>query len=136
MADKSLFIEIVTPQKVIFSGWGESVTVPGSKSPFQVLFNHAPIVSSLDTGLVKIVSGSNILWYAISTGFIEVHKNKVSILVETAEEAHEINIAVVQNELQHYQNELKATNTPEDKDLLEQKILLAKARLKATEKIK
>ena len=56
MADNKLLqVEIVTPQRVIFSGTAQSVTVPGSKSPFQVLFNHAPIVSSLDCGLTKLI---------------------------------------------------------------------------------
>jgi F-type H+-transporting ATPase subunit epsilon len=85
MAEKLLEIEIVTPQAKIYSGKAESVSLPGSKSPFQVLYNHAPIVSSLEVGLIKILddNGKN-LWFACSTGFTEISKNKVSILVENA----------------------------------------------------
>ncbi len=91
MADKLLDIEIVTPQAKIYSGRAESVSLPGSKSPFQVLFNHAPIVSSLDVGLIKIQEeNGNDLWYACSTGFTEISNNKVSVLVENAVPGSEV----------------------------------------------
>ncbi len=91
MTDKLLEIEIVTPLAKIYSGKAESVSLPGSKSPFQVLYNHAPIVSSLDVGLIKIqeVSGKDI-WYACSTGFTEISSNKVSVLVENAMAGNEV----------------------------------------------
>lgn len=86
MTDKLLNVDIVTPQKTIYSGKATSVSVPGRKSPFQVLFNHAPIVSTLDTGKVKIVTEENKeLFYSTSGGFVEVRSNNISILVETAE---------------------------------------------------
>lgn len=85
MTDKSLYLEIITPKEVIFKGDVQSVTVPGSKSPFQILFNHAPIVSSLDQGQIKIAEPSNKeLVYTTGTGFIELQNNRISILVEDA----------------------------------------------------
>jgi F-type H+-transporting ATPase subunit epsilon len=86
--EKLLNVEIVTPEKVLFSGKAVSVSVPGSKSPFQVLYNHAPIVTSLDLGIIKIIDESNHkLFFASSPGFTEVRQNKVSILVENAQDA-------------------------------------------------
>ncbi len=91
MADKLLDIEIVTPLAKIFSGNAESISLPGSKSPFQVLFNHAPIVSSLEVGLIHIQEGNGkSIWYACSTGFTEISNNKVSILVENAKSGTEV----------------------------------------------
>jgi len=86
--DKLLDIEIVTPEKTIFAGKGQSITLPGTKAPFQVLFNHAPIVSSLEQGKIKIVDedGKTILYFT-SDGFTEVSKNVVSVVVETAVES-------------------------------------------------
>lgn len=79
-------MEIVTPKKIIFKGNVVSVTVPGSKSPFQILFNHAPIVSSLDEGQIKFVNENNSeVKYNTGTGFVELTNNRVSILVEDAE---------------------------------------------------
>lgn len=85
MTDKKLYLEIITPKEVIFKGDVQSVTVPGSKSPFQILFNHAPIVSSLDEGQIKISeSNSKELVYTTGTGFVELQNNRISILVEDA----------------------------------------------------
>lgn len=80
-----LQVDIVTPAKVIYSGLAESVTVPGSKSPFQILNNHAPIVSSLENGKVKVVTDTHEeLVFQTSSGFVELQKNKLSVLVESA----------------------------------------------------
>lgn len=85
MAEKKLYVEIITPKEVIYKGDAQSVTVPGSKSPFQILFNHAPIVSSLDKGQIKIAGTDNKeTIYATGTGFVELQNNRVSILVEDA----------------------------------------------------
>lgn len=87
MADKLIKIDLITPQKVIYSGDAVSVSVPGSKSPFQILFNHAPIVSALDNGKIKIVDSNNKEHsYKTGTGFAELQNNILSILVEEAEE--------------------------------------------------
>lgn len=85
MSDKSLYLEIITPKEVIYKGDVQSVTVPGTKSPFQILFNHAPIVSSLDEGQLKIAGTDNKeITYATGTGFVELQNNRISILVEDA----------------------------------------------------
>lgn len=85
MTDKILYLEIITPKEVIFKGDVQAVTVPGSKSPFQILFNHAPIVSSLDEGQIKIADANNKeLVYTTGTGFVELQNNRISILVEDA----------------------------------------------------
>jgi len=84
--DKLMNVDIVTPQKTIFSGQAVSVSVPGGQSPFQILYNHAPIVSTLEKGVVKIVDAANkTTLFTTTDGFIEVRKNNISILVETAE---------------------------------------------------
>ncbi|PKL84514.1 MAG: ATP synthase F1 subunit epsilon [Ignavibacteriae bacterium HGW-Ignavibacteriae-1] len=110
MADNFLNIEIITPLKTVFSGLAKSVNVPGSKSPFTVLINHAPIVSSLDIGIIKIMTDENMeLIYATDTGFIEVHDNKVSIVVESADESNEINSDKVIKTIEKLQTDLELT---------------------------
>ncbi len=91
--DKLLTIEIVTPQQVEYSGRAESILVPGTEGPFQVLFNHAPIISSLEVGVIKIVDdlGDEKI-FATGGGFVEVSHNKVSVIVESIEEAGNINV--------------------------------------------
>lgn len=91
-SEQLLTVEIVTPRRVVFSGHAAAVTLPGVKGGFQVLINHAPIVSSLDIGEIKITAqdGSE-MHYATDGGFAEVLRNTISVIVETAEEASEIN---------------------------------------------
>ena len=82
----NLNVEIITPAEVIFSGEAVSISLPGSKAPFQVLTGHAPIVSSLDKGNIKVDTGKGEKLFQSSTGFAEVNNNKVSVLVESAQE--------------------------------------------------
>ncbi len=77
-------IEIVTPDKKIFEGDIKSVRVPGRKGSFQVLKDHAPIVSTLENGSVIIVSeeGTETI-FRISGGLIEVKANKIILLADS-----------------------------------------------------
>ena len=73
-------LDILTPDRTLFSGEVDSVTVPGSKGEFQILKNHAALVSSLERGNVKISIGDNEQLFEINGGVIEVLKNKVIVL--------------------------------------------------------
>lgn len=84
MADE-LMLEIVTPEKMAFSGNIEEVTVPGSEGEFGVLRGHASLLSSVDVGELNFTKEGKKTYYAISTGYAEVTSGKVTILVETAE---------------------------------------------------
>jgi F-type H+-transporting ATPase subunit epsilon len=77
-------IEIITPDKKIFDGEIKSVRVPGKKGSFQVLKDHAPIISTLEKGLVRIVDLENTeIIYEISGGVIEVKANKIILLADS-----------------------------------------------------
>lgn len=78
---------VLTPEKEIYSGEINSVKVPGANGQFEVLNGHAPIVSSLVTGPVRILSADgNKKIFNITKGFIEVLGNEVSLLVQGVEE--------------------------------------------------
>jgi F-type H+-transporting ATPase subunit epsilon len=97
MADKTYFLEIVTPQKVVFSGTVLSFSAPGVEGGFQVLTHHAPFLTMLSVGEVKIVQPDGTTsHYATSGGFVEVHDNKVLVLAETAELASSIDVTRAQ----------------------------------------
>lgn len=81
--DHTLSVSIVTPTTTAFEGTALAVSVPGTKSPFQVLYNHAPIISSLDIGILKIEDPNNaVTVFAAKEGFVEVLRNNVNIVVE------------------------------------------------------
>jgi F-type H+-transporting ATPase subunit epsilon len=90
---KELFVEVITPSKQAFSGQAKSVTIPGTAGSFQVLFNHAPILSSFELGVVKIVdTNSKTMVFATGGGTVEVLNNKVLLLAESFESPDEIDV--------------------------------------------
>lgn len=91
MADKVLNLEIVTPTKVIFKGDVISFSAPGVMGGFQILYNHAPMLSEIGVGVVKLQqpNGSE-TFYATSGGFVDVLNNRVIVLAETVESSDEI----------------------------------------------
>ncbi|MBI9054784.1 MAG: ATP synthase F1 subunit epsilon [Bacteroidales bacterium] len=78
-----MYLEIITPDKKVFSGTINLVQVPGSKGLFEVLEYHAPIISTLEKGRVKVVERGSETFFEISGGVIEVKDNKVIILAES-----------------------------------------------------
>jgi F-type H+-transporting ATPase subunit epsilon len=77
-------IEIITPDSKIYEGDIKSVRVPGRKGSFQVLKDHAPIISTLDNGVVIMVDFDNKeILYEISGGVIEVKANKIILLADS-----------------------------------------------------
>jgi len=77
-------IEIITPDKKVYEGDIKSVRVPGKKGSFQVLKDHAPIISTLERGSVIMVDqdGADTV-YEISGGVIEVKANKIILLADS-----------------------------------------------------
>ncbi|MEO5651133.1 MAG: ATP synthase F1 subunit epsilon [Ginsengibacter sp.] len=80
-----MILEILTPEKKIFSGEVYGVQFPGIDGMFEVLEKHAPIVSALKSGSLKVLNDKNTSTiYSIQSGFVEVLNNKVMVLVEGA----------------------------------------------------
>ena len=78
-------LEILTPEKKIFSGLVYGVQLPGIDGLFEVLEKHAPLVSALSKGNLKILKDkASFENYAIQGGFVEVLNNKATVLVEGA----------------------------------------------------
>lgn len=77
-----LKLRIVSPERVVFNGEVESLKVPGMLGEFEILNNHAPIISSLVSGNVTYTSKEDGNTLAVKGGFVEVKKNEVSLCVE------------------------------------------------------
>lgn len=92
MADKNITVEIVTPEREVFSEPADFVVVPGVLGYLGILPNHAPIVAGVDIGIIKVIAGNNEIKFAVSGGFMEVNQNKVVLLADSAEQGNEINI--------------------------------------------
>ena len=81
-----MILEILTPEKKVFSGDVFGVQLPGITGLFEVLAKHAPLVSALAAGKLKILKDKNnhLAFFDIQGGFVEVLNNQVTVLVEGA----------------------------------------------------
>jgi F-type H+-transporting ATPase subunit epsilon len=76
-------LEIITPESTLFSGEIELVRLPGIGGSFEILKNHAPLISTLAEGKIKVKNISGVVsWFDISGGVVEVLNNNVRVLVE------------------------------------------------------
>lgn len=83
-----MILEILTPEKKLFSGSVYGVQLPGIDGLFEILDKHAPMVSALVKGKMKILKDKNASsTLQIQSGFVEVLNNRVTVLVEGAQEA-------------------------------------------------
>lgn len=98
MLPDRIFLEIVTPNKLIFSGYVEEVYLPGANGYLGILPGHAPLISELQIGEISYrPKGRQKMEYvACSWGVAEVLPEKVSVLAEVAEKATEIDVARAQ----------------------------------------
>ncbi len=77
-----LSLKIISPEKIVFAGEVDSVLVPGEVGEFEILNNHAPIISTLVGGRVVYTVGSEKTTLQVLGGFVEVKKNEVNLCVE------------------------------------------------------
>lgn len=78
-----LTLKVISPEKVVFTGEVESVTVPGTLGAFEILVGHAPLISSLESGVVTYLpKDGEKAQLNIMGGFVEVQKNEISLCVE------------------------------------------------------
>jgi F-type H+-transporting ATPase subunit epsilon len=89
-------LEIVTPERLVFDETVDGVTLPGSEGELGVLPHHAPLVSTLGVGELRIREGANEEWFAIVGGFVQVLPDKVVVMAETADMASEIDLEKAQ----------------------------------------
>ena len=124
MADE-LMLEIVTPEKMTFSGKVEEVTIPGTEGEFGVLRGHEAFLSSVDIGELNFIKDSKKTHYSVNTGYAEVTANKVTILIETAERSDYID----KNRAQKAKDNAETRLAQIDKDNVEyEKVRTALAR--------
>ncbi|MDA7794506.1 ATP synthase F1 subunit epsilon [Flavobacteriales bacterium] len=78
-----MHLEIITPEKKVFEGEVTSIQLPGVTGKFEILNNHAPIISSLTKGKVRVIDTNNTTeHYEINGGVIEMQNNKVIVLAD------------------------------------------------------
>jgi F-type H+-transporting ATPase subunit epsilon len=125
MAEK-LKVELVTPYKKVLSEEVDEITATGALGEFGVLPGHAPFLTSLKIGELAYKKDGVLFHMALNWGYFEVENDTVTVLVETAERADEIDLERAKAALGRAELELK-TLTPEDKNFRIQEAALERA---------
>jgi F-type H+-transporting ATPase subunit epsilon len=132
---KLINLDIATPEKKVFSGKVREIIAPGIKGEFGVLPDHAPFSTVLSPGVVEIIyeDGKKEL-LAVSGGYIEVNRDKVILLVETAQKEDEMDIETVKRRKEEKEKLLKAKDRKDiDYDKIQIELLKEISKLKALE---
>jgi len=127
-------LEIITPEKIIYKDSVDSVTVPGTKGLFQVLKDHAPLMSTIEIGVITLKKNSENTYLTTAGGTIEVLNNNVMILADSVEVVGNIDIERAERAKTRAEENLKSKK--EDIDFLRAELALKRAinRIKAREK--
>src|SRR3989339_1393990 len=91
-AENKIKFKIVTPERTVFEDQIDQVTLPTADGEITVLPNHIPLISILVPGELDVKAGGKEIAMAVSGGMIEVQKNEITILADTAERAEEIDV--------------------------------------------
>lgn len=103
MADQ-LKVRLVTPDRVLVDQSADAVEIPGKSGYFEVLYGHAPLLSEIGAGEVRLHGGEGgDQRYVVARGFVEVLPERVTILAESAEKPEEVDSGAVKEQLQHGQ---------------------------------
>lgn len=125
-----LKLEIVTPEKKIFDGTVESVTVPTATGEAGILPSHAPLISALKPGILSYSNKGAVERLAVAGGFVEVSSDNVSVLVDAAETAAEIDAAAAHADREANERALRETaGSIEESEEIRNRLDTANARL-------
>jgi F-type H+-transporting ATPase subunit epsilon len=113
MAEKELLLEVVTPDRLVLSTEADVVVCPGVEGQFGVLVNHIPFLSALEIGEMYYRKGGQTEYLAVSGGFAEVTGAKVTIVAESAEKGHEIDLERARRAQERAEKRLAAVKTEE-----------------------
>lgn len=91
----ALHFELVSPEKLVFSGEVTQVDLPGSEGDFGVMEGHAPMVTTLRPGIMTVVAGGNAQKIVVLGGFAEVSDKGLTVLADTADAVKDFDRAVI-----------------------------------------
>ena len=114
---RQLFCRVITPEEVIYDGEADLVIARIADGDLGVLVDHAPLVSTVEAGEVRIREDDEQLVYATSDGFFKVSENLVQVLVEEAVSVEDIDVKAAENRVEEAERELtEVSEEAEDRD--------------------
>ena len=127
----SLNVRVITPDKVVWDAMADELILPSSTGQIGILTDHAPLLTALDIGVMRLKSNDNWTSIVIMEGFAEVEENKVTILCNGAEEGSSIDAKTAQEELEKVTLLVDEATTKKEKIEATIELRKAKARLQA-----
>jgi F-type H+-transporting ATPase subunit epsilon len=112
MSDK-LHFALVSPERELFNGEVDHVVVPGSEGEFGVLPNHAPVMSVIKPGALKVFNGGTERRIFVNGGFADVTPEGLTVLAEEAIDMADVDPAELERDLKNAQEDLRDANTDE-----------------------
>jgi len=127
MAETTQF-ELVSPEKLLYSEAAEMVVVPGTEGYFGVLPRHAPMISTLEPGVIDIhQNGSVAERIFVAGGFAEVTETRCTVLAEEAQVLKDVDTAKVETEISDLRDDLKDVKTDLERERIENRIKILEA---------
>lgn len=131
MIPEKLHLDIVTPERRVVSRELDEVVLPGVEGSFGVLPGHAPMLTALSAGVAESKDGGKSEYFSISTGFVQVMPDKVTVLANTCERAEEIDAERARAKVEHYEKMLRESSAETDPDIVRVRLMKHLARLDA-----
>jgi len=130
-----LKVDIVTAERAVFSEEGvDEVVVPGIDGELTVLPMHAPLMTMIKPGVMRIIKGNDETEMAITGGFLEVRENRVTVLADAAERADEIDVVRAEEARRKAERQLEERETEVDLARVSAELQRALVRLKVAER--
>ena len=127
----SLNVRVITPDKIVWDADTEEIILPSSTGQLGILTDHAPLLTALDIGVMRLKSDAGWTSIVLMEGFAEVDENKVTILCNGAEEGSSIDLKTAQDELEKVTLLVDEATTKKEKIEATIELRKAKARLQA-----
>jgi F-type H+-transporting ATPase subunit epsilon len=127
----SLNVRVITPDKVVWDAMADELILPSSTGQIGILTDHAPLLTALDIGVMRLKSDAGWTSIVLMEGFAEVDENKVTILCNGAEEGSSIDLKTAQDELEKVTLLVDEATTKKEKIEATIELRKAKARLQA-----
>nr|YP_009399516.1 ATP synthase CF1 subunit epsilon [Dictyomenia sonderi]ARW69122.1 ATP synthase CF1 subunit epsilon [Dictyomenia sonderi] len=127
----TLKIRVIAPDKIVWDAEAEEIILPSSTGQLGILTGHIPLLTALDIGVMRVRINKEWKPIILLGGFAEVKNNKITILVNGAEEVTDINLEQAKIELEEATNAVEEANSNKEKIEATQILRKAKARLQA-----
>jgi F-type H+-transporting ATPase subunit epsilon len=127
----SLNVRVITPDKIVWDAGAEEIILPSSTGQVGILTDHAPLLTALDIGVMRLKIDGNWTSIVLMEGFAEVENNKVTILCNGAEEGNSIDLQKAQEDLEKMTLLVDEATTKKEKIEATLELRKAKARLNA-----